>query len=124
MASSARTVAILLSPQVIGRRWTRRLAMTGEDIGADKALDIGLVDEVVAAAELLPRALEIAGAIAANPPIAVRMAKQFVNRDQQAPGQPESIEATALLHMTDEHQSRVAGFLEGDRPAQDTLQED
>ena len=114
---------VIRGPDVIGKRWTRRLAMTGEDIGADKALEIGLVDEVVEPAELLPRALEIAGAIAAHPPTAVRMAKQFINRDQQAPGQPESIEATALLHMTDEHQRRVARFLEGHRPAKETLPE-
>ena len=113
---------VIRGPQVIGRRWTRRLAMTGEDIGAGKALEIGLVDEVVAADELMPRAIEIAAAIAANPPMAVSLAKQFINRDQQAPGQPESIEATALLFTTEDHKRRVDRFLEGDRPGKATLQ--
>ena len=114
---------VIRGPQVIGRRWTRRLAMTGEDIGADQALAIGLVEEVVAPDLLLDRAVTIASAIAANPPLAVMAAKQFVNRDQQAPGQPESIEATALLFTTDDHKQAVTRFLDGARPAKRTLPE-
>jgi enoyl-CoA hydratase/carnithine racemase len=106
---------IIRGPQVIGRRWTRRLAMTGEEIDATRAKEIGLVEEVVPHEDLLRAALALAGAIRANAPLGVRLAKQFINRDQGAPGQAESIEATALLFTTDEHKKRVADFLNRDR---------
>jgi enoyl-CoA hydratase len=110
---------IIRGPEVIGRRWTRRLAMTGETIGADMAQQIGLVEEVVEPEALVDRAVALARRISASAPLGVRVAKQFINRDQSAPGQAESIEATALLFTTDEHERRVANFLAGDRPAKD-----
>lgn len=110
---------VIRGPDVIGRRWTRRMAMTGETVGADKAREIGLVEEVVAPEVLVDRAVELARRIRSSAPLGVRLSKQFVNRDQSAPGQAESIEATALLFTTDEHARRVAGFLAGERPAKD-----
>ncbi len=105
---------IIRGPQVIGRRWTRRLAMTGEDIDAETARRIGLVEEVHEPDQLMPRALALGEQIRDNADHAVRLAKQFINRDQSAPGQAESIEATALLFTTEEHRKRAADFL--DRP--------
>lgn len=59
-------------PRLIGQGWTRRLAMTGEDIGASVAERIGLVEEVVEGSEaLVVRALGLAEACAANPPLSV-----------------------------------------------------
>jgi enoyl-CoA hydratase/carnithine racemase len=103
---------VIRGPQIIGRRWTRRLAMTGEEIDATTAHRIGLVDEVVPADALIDRAAELATAIRENAPLGVRLAKQFINRDQGAPGIAESIEATALLFTTDDHKQRVAHFLD------------
>jgi len=51
------------------------MLMTGDPIAADKALAWGLVSEVVAAAELLPRARLIAATIGARAPIAAETAK-------------------------------------------------
>jgi enoyl-CoA hydratase/carnithine racemase len=110
---------IIRGPDVIGRRWTRRLAMTGETVAADMAREIGLVEEVVAPEQLIERAVALARRIRSNPSLGVGMTKQFINRDQSAPGQAESIEATALLFTTDEHARRVAEFLAGSRPAKD-----
>lgn len=55
----------------------KRLLYTGERVRADEALKIGLVDEVVAPQELMDKALELAGKIAANPPLAVAINKRF-----------------------------------------------
>jgi len=110
---------IIRGPEVIGRRWTRRLAMTGETIEAGMAREIGLVEEVVGPEVLIDRAVALAQQIKTSASLGVRVAKQFINRDQSAPGQAESIEATALLFTTDEHERRVANFLSGDRPAKD-----
>jgi enoyl-CoA hydratase len=48
------------------------LILTGRSIDAAEAADLGMVNEVVAADQVLPRALEVAAAIAANAPLAVR----------------------------------------------------
>ncbi len=51
--------ACLMEPfrHVVGARHMERLAATGENVGVERALAIGLVDEVVPAAELLDRAV-------------------------------------------------------------------
>jgi enoyl-CoA hydratase len=49
-----------------------RWLLTGDEFGADEALRIGLVQEVVAPGRQLERAIEIAETIAAQAPLAVR----------------------------------------------------
>ena len=53
-----------------------RLLLTGEAIDADEALRVGLVNEVVAGAEVMPRAMAIAERIARNGPLAVQAVKR------------------------------------------------
>ena len=48
----------------IGARAAERLASTGESLSAANALEVGLLDRVVPAGELLPRAVERAGQLA------------------------------------------------------------
>ncbi|MET0187372.1 MAG: enoyl-CoA hydratase/isomerase family protein [Pseudonocardia sediminis] len=100
---------IVRGPQVMGRGWTRLLALTGRVIDAATAERAGLVQEVVPDDELLARALDLASETAALPPLAVQVGKAFVNRDTDA-GFAESIEATALLFTTAEHRDAVAAF--------------
>ncbi len=54
------------------------LAMTGDPIDARRAYDLGLVNRVVPAADVIDEALAIAERIAENSPIAVRMSRQIV----------------------------------------------
>ncbi|WP_427892137.1 enoyl-CoA hydratase/isomerase family protein [Kribbella sp. GL6] len=54
------------------------MLMTGDPIDAERALSWGLVSEVLAPDDLLPRALELAATIAARAPIAVETAKANV----------------------------------------------
>jgi enoyl-CoA hydratase len=54
------------------------LAMTGEPIDAQRALQLGLVNRVVPPSEVVPTALALAERIAANSPIAVRLSRQLV----------------------------------------------
>jgi enoyl-CoA hydratase len=58
-------------PRLVGRAAALKLLLTGDAIDAREALRIGLVDEVVPAAELMPRGEAIAQAIAKNAPLAV-----------------------------------------------------
>lgn len=56
------------------------LLLTGEPIDARRALEVGLVNRVVPAAEVLPAALALAEKIARNGPLAVRTAKEIAVR--------------------------------------------
>lgn len=58
-------------PRLVGRGAALKLLLTGEIIDAREALRIGLVDEVVAPAELLSRAEALGLAMAANAPLAI-----------------------------------------------------
>ncbi len=58
-------------PRLVGRGAGLKLLLTGAVIDAHEALRIGLVDEVVPAAELMARAEALALAIAANAPAAL-----------------------------------------------------
>lgn len=105
---------VIRGPDVIGRSWTRRLALAGEIIDAQQALDIGLVHAVVPPSDLLAEAHALAARIAGQPRVATAVGKRLVNRDTTA-GFLESIEATALLFTTQEHKDAVARFLAGER---------
>ena len=67
-------------PRLVGKGMAMQLVLTGEMISAQEALRIGLVNEVVAAADLIARAEAIAGKIAANAPLAVQYAMEAVNK--------------------------------------------
>jgi enoyl-CoA hydratase len=63
-------------PSIIGPGHLAELAFTGKDIGAERAKEIGLVNDVATDAEGVQKAAhELAGEIAANSPIAVQGTK-------------------------------------------------
>jgi enoyl-CoA hydratase/carnithine racemase len=70
--------ATVLLPRQIGWVHAMDLLLTARPIDAARAAAIGLVNEVVPAGELLPRALDAAAAIAANAPLAVRETRRGV----------------------------------------------
>jgi len=62
----------LVWPLLLGPNRGRYFLLTGQTIAAREALALGVVSEVVAAGQLLPRAWELARAIVARPSLAVR----------------------------------------------------
>ncbi len=72
-------------PRLVGLGTALKLTLTGERIGADEALRIGLVDEVVAHPLLDRRVGEIAGKIASKSAVAVRLAKAAVKASARLP---------------------------------------
>ena len=64
--------ASVLLPRQIGAVHAAELLYTAQPIEAARALEIGLLNEVVDASELMPRALRAADQIAANAPLAVQ----------------------------------------------------
>lgn len=67
-------------PRVVGLAKAKELVYTARVIRADEALSIGLVNQVYPAEELMDKAMEMAGLIAANSGSAVSKAKEALNR--------------------------------------------
>ena len=65
-------------PRQIPKRLAMELALTGDFIGAQRAYDIGLINEVVPAGTALDAAKALAARIVANGPLAVAISKQVV----------------------------------------------
>jgi E-phenylitaconyl-CoA hydratase len=65
-------------PRIISLSHAMEMLLTGEFIDAETALRIGLISRIVPTDELVPEAERVAGRIAANGPMAVRMTKELV----------------------------------------------
>lgn len=69
-------------PKQIPSRIAKELALTGDFISAQRAYDLGLINQVVASGTALQAARELAQKIAANGPLAVAASKQVVDQAQ------------------------------------------
>lgn len=67
-------------PMLLGPNRGRRFLLTGEEIGAEEALRLGVVSEIVPQAQLNARAWEIARELAAKPPLALRYSRMALTR--------------------------------------------
>lgn len=66
--------------RVVGRGYAKQIIYTADMITAEKAKEIGLVNEVYPKEELMPKAIELAKKIASNAPVAVQLSKAAINR--------------------------------------------
>ncbi len=71
-------------PRLVGRAKAKELIYTARRIPAAKALDIGLVNEVVPAGEVMHAALRLAKEIAENAPLALAQAKFAIDYGLEA----------------------------------------
>jgi enoyl-CoA hydratase/carnithine racemase len=67
-------------PRACGERRAKEIILTGKPIDAARALEWGIVNRVLPPASLMREALDTAGRIAANAPVAVRAAKEALSR--------------------------------------------
>jgi enoyl-CoA hydratase len=81
-----------LLPRIVGLGVASELMLTGRTVGADEALRVGLANRVVPAEELLEAAQALAREIAANSPFGVRMTKQVLHRNCDAPSLEAAID--------------------------------
>ncbi len=106
-------------PRLVGKGRALQLILGGEMITAQEAYRMGLVNEVVAAADLIPRAEAIVKKIAANAPIAVKLALEAVNKGLEA-GQSDGLLLEAsyfgLCAATEDKKEGTTAFLEKRNP--------
>src|SRR5437870_1521740 len=83
-------------PRLVGKGRALQLILSGEMIGAQEAYRIGLVNEVVAATELITRAEAILKQIFFNAPLAVKYSLEAVNKGLET-SQTEGLSLEASL---------------------------
>ena len=106
-------------PRLVGKGRALQLILSGEMISAQEAYRIGLVNEVVPAADLIPRAEAILKQIFANAPLAVRYSLEAVNKGLET-SQTEGLALEAsffgLCAGTEDKQEGTQAFLQKRAP--------
>lgn len=106
-------------PEIVGYSNALQLLLTGTFIDADRAQQIGLVQEVVAPDALMRRAREVAETIASNAPMAVRMTKELVQRSRDlsiADGIALYQAMNRLIELSEDLEEGTRAFSEKRRP--------
>ena len=106
-------------PRLVGKGRALQLILTGETISAQEAYRIGLVNEVVPAANLIERAEAILKQIAANAPIAVKFSLQAANKGletSQAEGLMLEASYFGICAATEDKKEGTSAFLEKRAP--------
>jgi E-phenylitaconyl-CoA hydratase len=98
-------------PRMIGMSDAMLMMLTGNRIGAEEALRIGLVSRLVAPGELMSIAREIAAKIAENAPLAVRAVKRLVRDGMDMPLLAAIQSEQFALGLLRDSQDRIEGRL-------------
>jgi enoyl-CoA hydratase/carnithine racemase len=108
-----------LLPLLAGYQRAAELLLLGQPFSAQKAYEIGMVSEVVAAENLLSRATEAAAALAALPPESLRLTKRLLKRRHGAAVAESIAEETKLFSerlSSPEAKEAMSAFLEKRKP--------
>ncbi len=102
-------------PRLIGPARAKDLIFTGRHVPADEALAIGLADKVVPDAEVYQAAQEMAARYVTGPALALRAAKQAVNKGLEvdlATGLEVERLNFAALFATEDQKTGMRSFIE------------
>ena len=103
----------------VGEKQARDLLLTGRIMGAEEALRLGLVSEVVAPDRLQERARELAGSLLQNSPASLLATKRLLSSfsagdlDRQISA---AVDENARIRTTDDFREGVTSFLEKRNP--------
>jgi len=99
----------------IGFGAASRLLLTGEDLSAEEAQALGLIDRVVSADHLVDEAKALARRMGTNPHMALRICKQLLTANAPeadlALVQQRELEALSRCYASAEHKEAVAAFV-------------
>src|SRR6202451_678681 len=106
-------------PRLVGKGRALQLILSGEMISAQEAYRIGLVNEIVPAADLIARAEAILTKIVSNAPIAIKLPLEAANKGMDtSQGEGLLLEASyfGLCAATEDKQEGTSAFLEKRAP--------
>ena len=106
-------------PRLVGKGRALQLILSGDMISAQEAYRIGLVNEIVPAADLIARAEAILTRIASNAPIAIKFALEAANKGMDtSQGEGLLLEASyfGLCAATEDKKEGTSAFLEKRAP--------
>ena len=103
-------------PKLVGKGLANELIFSAKMIPAQRAKEIGLVNDVFSLEELLPKTKELAKQIAQNSPMGITKAIQAVNQSDSSTGFETEIKAFGELFEMDDKKEGVAAFLEKRKP--------
>lgn len=106
-------------PRVVGKGWGMEMMLMGEPIGADRALQIGLVTRVVEQAELLPEVRRMAEHLAGFAPFVPQFMKAMVHQGMEgsmAAALAMEKFAQGALVQTEDKEEGISAFLEKRKP--------
>jgi len=99
--------------RLLGPARAKELFLLGDRLPAERALEVGLVSEVVEEGRALDRALELARGLTALPPAAVAVTKQAIDAASEAPREAALLIerlAYGLLSQTSAARDAAEGF--------------
>jgi enoyl-CoA hydratase len=102
-------------PRLVGKGIAMEILLTGDMVSAQRAYEIGLVNRVVPAAELMAEAKKLAQTFASKAPIATRYILEAVNQGLEAPFSVGEYLETALfgaIASSSDMKEGTAAFLE------------
>lgn len=107
--------AIHFLTKIVGPHRAKELMILGDRITAEKAHQMGLINEVVNDEDLLNRAYEVANRISAGPSLTIGMIKQLVNQSENM-SLEEFLELEAFgqgaCFQTEDFKEGVSAFIE------------
>lgn len=106
-------------PWLVGEAWAKRMILCGEQVNAETALRIGLVEEVLEKGQALQRALALAEQVGKQSPGSIKAAKALIMSARTRPmlsAWSAEREAFVALFGTEDQKEGVNAFLEKRAP--------
>ncbi len=92
-------VEVLLEPYAMGFRQAKEFLLTGRRVRADEALALGMVNRVVARADLEAEVGELARTVARVPAVTAEMIKRSINDAEDLAGQRQAWRNHFMIHQ-------------------------
>ncbi len=107
-------IGLVRFPELIGLKHTRELMLTNRELDAEEALDVGLVNEVVAPDELDDVVAERAADVAKTAPMSARLIKRILN--SRLEDEAEAVNALTLIFTMDDVVEGMDAFFDDREP--------
>lgn len=101
--------------RLIGTARAKRLILTGEVADADRALELGIIEEIVPDSELMAHTKAFAELLASKAPLAVEIAKAVIDKGAAGPlsaGLELELQGAGILFASEDRKEGMRAFLE------------